>query len=264
MVIVKIDLQNFFYRANRVIILLLLLAVNVKISWSLALNCTYTMQHFNPIGSIYTCDAGILSDGSEIVSAIYGNHQDGKTDADVHGFVLHSQGLAFIPLNVETFFPNIRALDVYNNFITNITNFHLKPFINLVHFAIIDNQITSLDTDVFDGLPFLNYVSFRNNSIRHVGHDVILPSLGQIHFDLNECIDQIALNATQIDNLKFDLLLKCPPKISQIEHTLEGRPNMLTNVNSEVKGLEQRVAALENAIKLIMGSKHSKGRTETY
>lgn len=218
------------------------------------------MAHFNPIGSIYTCDAGILSDGSEIVTSIYGNHIDGRSNSDVHGFVIHSQGLAFIPVNVESFFPNIRALDVYNNFISNVTNFHLKPFTNLVHFAIIDNKITSLDTDVFKGLSFLNYVSFRNNSIRHVGHDFILPSLGEIHFDLNECINEVAVNATQIDSLKFNLLLKCPPKISQIEHTLEGRPNLLTNVNSEVKLLEQRVQLLENAIELLMGSKTSKDK----
>lgn len=249
---------QFFNRTNsRITILLLLLAVHFELSWSLALNCTYGTQTFAPIGSMYTCEAGVLNDegDDDTVTWIYGTHLAGKTHSDVHGFVIQSEGLKFIPKNVESFFPNIRALDVYDNLITSISNFQLRPFAHLVHFAAIDNEITSLDSDLFAGLPFLSYVSFSNNSIRHVGHDFLMPSLGKIYFDSNDCISYIAENATQIDKLRFDLLLKCPPTISLIEGTLEGRPNMLTNVNNEVQSLAARVALLEAEIELILRSK---------
>lgn len=232
--------------------MLLLIAINFHTSWSLALNCTYGMQTFTPIGSIYTCQAGVLSDGSDTVSIIYGNHQVGKTDSDVQGFVLQSQGLDFVPRNVESFFPNIRAVDVYNNLISSIKNFHLRPFTNLVHFAVMENKLNSLDSNLFEGLTFLNYVSFKNNSIQHVGHDFILPSSGEVHFDSNECISFNAVNSAQIDNLRFKLLLLCPPTISQIEDTLESRPNLLTNVNNDVQSLEIRVAYLEAQIELLV------------
>lgn len=218
------------------------------------------MQTFAPIGSIYTCEAGVLTDGSDTVSAIYGNHQSGKTDLDVHGLVLQSKGLDFVPRNVDSFFPNIRAVDLYSNLISSIRNVHLRQFKNMVYFAVMDNKLTSLDSNLFDGLPFLNYISFTNNSIKHVGHDFILPSLGEIYFDLNDCISYNAVNATQIDSLRFKLLLNCPPTISQIEDTLEGRPNLLTNVNSEVQTLQVRVAFLEAAIETILSSKISNDR----
>lgn len=226
--------------------MLLLLAVNFKLSWSIALNCTFGTQTFAPIGSIYTCEAGVLLlDGSDIVNWFFGNHWAGKTHSDVHGLVIRSQGLQFIPRNVESFFPNIRALDVYDNLITSISNFHLRPFANLVHLAVSNNEINSLDSYLFAGLPFLSYVSFSNNSIQHVGHDFLMPSLGEISFDSNDCISYRAVNATQIDNLRFNLLLKCPPTISLIEGTLESRPNLLTNIYSEVQSLAARVALLE-------------------
>ncbi len=223
-------------------------------SWSIALNCTYGMQPFTPVGSIYTCQAGILLTGSDIVTNIYGNHMSNRTDADVQGLAIQSQGLQFFPLKIETFFPNIRAIDVYSNSISSISNSHLRSFTGLVHFSVIDNPIESLDSDLFRGLPALSYISFNNNTVKNVGHDFFLPLSGQIFFERNDCIHQRALNAAEIENLRFNLLRQCPPTISQIEKSLEDRANLLMKVNKALQSLEARVAYLELTIELLQSS----------
>lgn len=229
-------------------------------SWCIALNCTFTMQEFSPIGSIYTCQAGILFRGNDTVTDIYRIHWTDKTDADVHGIAIQSQGLQFFPINIEAYFPNIIAFDVYSNLIPSISNSHLQSFTDLVHFSVVDNQIQSLDSDLFSGLPALSYISFNNNSIQNVGHDFILPSSGQIFLDNNDCIHQAAVNATEIIDLKFNLLRQCPPSISQIEKSLEDRQNLLSNVYKEVRSLEVRVAQLELAIELLLATPVSKNK----
>lgn len=80
----------------------------------------------------------------------------------------------------------------------------------------------------------MQYINFGNNSIKHVGHDLILPNTGSIFFDGNPCTDFRASTPDQIVALRFTLLVSCPPTISQIENTLESRHNLLTNVNDKV------------------------------
>ncbi len=88
----------------------------------------------------------------------------------------------------------------------------------------------------------MKYITFESNNIKHVGHDINLPNHGYVDFNKNFCISQSATTPEQFATLKLNLLRYCPPTISQIEDTLESRPNLLSQ-------LERRVAFLEGIIK---------------
>ncbi|KAG4072739.1 hypothetical protein HA402_001851 [Bradysia odoriphaga] len=88
----------------------------------------------------------------------------------------------------------------------------------------------------------MRFISFYANSIRHVGHDLDLPLGGHVLFIGNSCISERADTPDEVATLKLNLLRNCPPTISQIENSLETRPNLLTYTYGQVQSLrnEQR------------------------
>lgn len=126
-----------------------------KTSVAISINCTFEQVTYNPpIGSVYRCIATLLFDGrdSEMLTVVYGFHQNGNANEDVQALVINNQSLAFVPRNVEAFFPNLRLLDLRTNSISNITNEHLIPFPNLNWLLVSYNRITTLDSNFFSGM----------------------------------------------------------------------------------------------------------------
>lgn len=195
---------------------------------------------------LYYCNGRIIFSGSESnITAIYGTHQSGLDNEDVLGLSVSSQNMEHFPTNIHLFFPNIIAIYFPYNSISFVTNDHLKPFPNLEYFSVINNRITTLDSNLFTGLNSLKLVRFTSNNIKHVGHDINLPENGEVNFSLNPCIDKVATTAEQIIALKFHLLVSCPPSISQIEASLESRTNLITKNNGQVQSLISMTNRLE-------------------
>lgn len=261
----------------RVIIAIsLLLCINFNVECdALGFNCVYSTAYYLNVGEVYSCNATLLHDEQNIekVTSVFGTHQSGKTHADVEGLQIFSQDMEFFPVNIEAFFPNIKSLGFFSNFISSVNSTHLAPFLNLLHLDLWRNRITMLDSNLLAGLESIRFFSVQENNIKHVGHDFILPDSGLIFFNSNPCISLGATRPDQIIDLRFQLLRNCPPTISQIEDTLESRTNLLTNVNAQVQNLtndvtgllytnsqlEERVAILESIIeglKTIVESRH--------
>lgn len=249
---------------------MVLFATNIQILNAVVFNCTFEMYTHSYIGTVYHCAAQILLDGqNDTLAAVYGTHQSDKGHIDVKQLFAQYQGLQFFPRNIESFFPNLIAIRFAANQISHISNEHLVPFPNLVWLSFWSNRVTSLDSNLFAGLPSIRYINFSTNNIKHVGHDIILPETGEIRFGFNTCIDKSALTPNDIIFLRFSLLVNCPPTISQIEATLESRPNLITNVYREVKDLaqshidmqfeishlKQRVEQLESFMQIQLGLK---------
>lgn len=212
------------------------------------LDCSYTTGSYHLIGNLYYCSGRILAGGSESnIEAIYGTHQSGFGNEDVLGLSISSQNMEYFPTSIESFFPNLIAIYFPFNDISFVTNDHLKPFPNLQYFSIINNKITALDSNLFDGLNSLKLVRFTKNNIQHVGHDIRFSETGEVSFALNPCIDRFATTTDEITALKFYLLVSCPPSISLIEATLESRSNLITKNNGQVQRLNSRTDFLEES-----------------
>jgi len=246
----------------------ILLFANIwKTSSAVTLDCTFADVTHTLIGSRYACIARALFDGSDIIRAVYGSHQSGRGDENVHSLRIESQNLPFFPRDIESFFPNITALHFFINSITDVNKEHLIPFPNLEYLHLGTNSISTLDSNLFFGLTSMRYANFYSNDIKHIGHNINLPSTGTIDFRLNSCINTAATTDEQIIMLKLDLLRNCPPTISQIEDTLESRPNLLTNVNFEVQGLVNRTdnmgVEVRNLTKVVTALRYKNAQLET-
>lgn len=240
-----------------------LFAIIWRLSCGIRLICTFTVtpDEYAYVGSVYQCDASVLSDNKskEVIAVVYGVHQTNRTNRHVQGLIISSQGLEYLFSNIAQYFPNIKVLDLTSNSISYVSNQLLNPLQNLVCLCLHRNRITSLDSNLFSGLDSLRLINFQSNNIKHVGHDFMLPDTGNIYFDSNPCIDMNAFNSDQVATLRFSLLVKCPPTISQIEDTLKSRNNWPTIVDrtdvteqshaemdGKVNSLTNTVTVLEN------------------
>lgn len=234
---------------------MLVCAINWTISDAVTLNCTFDLFPFHLIGGVYRCSGILLRDGehSDRLTAVYGTHSAEEINVDVQGLIISSQDMKFFPVNIESFFPNIKVLNFPRNSISSVTKKHLNPFPNLEFLALYANRITSLESNLFAGLKTLKFINLGRNRIKHVGYDFVLPAAAEVYLYSNLCIDKDAVTDLDVTYLRFNLMMNCPPQISQVDTPLGGVSNAMSIDRKEILKskylqLEMRVSFLEAII----------------
>lgn len=168
------------------------------------------------VGDVYTCWNAVLTDDGNLthVRSVTGNHLSRNSNVDIQGFVLEIDPLQLdrIPRGIETYFPNIAAIFWSNVNLTSITSEDLRPFPNLQLLGLWDNQLTSLDGDLFVHTPKIGFVNFQSNAIRNVGYGLLDGlNLTRAYFANNSCIDFDAHEPESVPELMTKLYDQCPP-----------------------------------------------------
>lgn len=245
------------YSTNRQVIgyvvAVLQCAINWRISNALALNCTFDVFPFHSVGGVYRC-AGIISfddANADKITAVNGTHSLDKRNVDVEGLIISSQNMEFFPVNIHSFFPNIKVLNFPLNSMSSVTNKHLTPFPNLEFLALFGNRITTLDSDLFTGLKSLKFINLGRNRIKHVGHDFILPAAAKIYLYSNLCIDKDAVTELEVTHLRFSLIMNCPSSETSQSGTSVGSTipiDQIQILKDKYLQLEMRVSFMEAII----------------
>lgn len=198
----------------------------LNFSNAIILDCWFENFPFHKVGEIYRCSAHVIFDGEndDRITEIRGIHLPGKGNADVRGLIISSQELQLVPVNIESYFPDLKVLNLPINSLSTVTNKHLISFPNLEFLALFGNQITTLDSDLFRGLNSLRFVNLGRNRIKHVGLDVYLPPKAEIYMYSNVCVDQDAVTELEVSYLRQSLLVNCPPE-PRIEPSSKGIAN---------------------------------------
>lgn len=207
----------------------------MSISGGLSIDCEYSVDIFGFVGTVYTCTGTIvLNDPKDTVTSTSGSHHRRMNDSTVEGLWIYQKHLNHFPKNVELFFPNLKAISLEDNSITKVSNAVLRPHQHLEWLNLSGNRINQLDSDIFDGLPNLKFIDFYDNHIKKIGHDIKLPSTGNINFHSNLCIDMGATNPKEIAALHLNLLVMCShnPRLAFIEESLR-------TINNNIKELKE-------------------------
>lgn len=147
---------------------------------------------------------------------IVGTHEEGRIDADVRGLSIYNQrGLSRLPGSIESFFPNLVAVDWVFGDLTSVSQSDLLSFPNLRFLTLYGNQLTSLDDGLFQNSTNLEYVDIGNNLIRNVASDLFngLVELRWVFLQRNPCVDIIAATPEAIDELSSLLVGQCPASV---------------------------------------------------
>lgn len=178
----------------------------------LVFKCTFEIQDWTSVGRLYTCSQTVIL-GYEVrksLESVVGVHTASNENYDVEALIISDQVLLEIPPNVNSFFPNLKAILIYNTNLRTISSDDL-PFPNLEYFASMLNKLQAIDGELFMNTPKLTTVSFYKNSLEHVGENIFkgLNDLAYVNFQENTCVDAGAWTALGIRQLTEKLQNDC-------------------------------------------------------
>lgn len=190
--------------------------VYLKLSVSTSIECNYGTDISSIIQNLYFCvvteSPSIRTRESATVISISGIHQSGKTNFDVEGFYVESVTVRYFPRGLETFFKNIKAIQILATSLKEIYQADLKPFPQLVELNLYSNSLEVLEEGLFDYNPDLELINFDYNSIAHIEPKIFdhLNKLSTLILSSNSCVDKKAENSTsEVENLVQNLESKC-------------------------------------------------------
>jgi Leucine rich repeat len=217
---------------------------------STVLNCKFENYYWGSYtGSQYACilqnDLTISRDGK--VTGFTGQHQPGKSDADVKGLHSEDKVVNFIPKDIDKLFPNIIALTWINGNISEISEDDFKPFPNLRVLWISTNKIEILEEHLFRHNPVLGEISLISNKLKHIFVDTfsILKSLTYLYLDDNPCISAHATIQATIPALINEARRQCFSLETDPKFEACQRDN--SELRDEIKNLKKENENLMNA-----------------
>lgn len=216
-------------------------------------DCVYSIEDWVILDKTYGCSVKNLKiaegDQTSLVSVSKG-HLKGKTAKDVETLNIENATCHTLPKNIEKTFANLKGLRVAQAKLRSISSEDLKPFPALRVLCLWSNELTTLDGNLLVNNPGLEFINFGSNSIQHVGPKFLSPltKLIAAYFEENTCINNT--NQFALDELKFELAVKCPPSFDMVEIALINGGKMASKndnneIDSKIKLLETRIAELE-------------------
>lgn len=225
------------------------------------------MNDFNIIGNVYQCEVPslVITTRSTIIANILGLHNPEKNDNDVKVINVDHQIVHYLPSGFENYFLNVEGLQITHCHLKEINRTNLEPFPHLRVLLLHNNDLISLESDLFQSNIGIRHINFENNSITYIGGNILenLHNLDAIAFLGNSCTQKNAMSKNEIQELLRIIRFKCQTRSGFIrEQTLSSSTTTATttdstNVNDFVRRLlEEEILknaeCLENMQKLVI------------
>lgn len=232
----------------------MLLAIFASQYEAITFECLYSIEDWVILDKVYGCTVQKLKIevSDNVLVSVSKSHLKGKTSKDVQTLNIENSTLTTLPKSIDKSFPNLKGLRVAKSRLTTIRSDDLKPFPALRVLCLWANLLTTLDGNLFINNPNLEFVNFGSNQIKNVGPKFFSPltKLVAAYFEDNTCINNT--NQYAIEDLKFELSVKCPPSFEMVEIALIQGGKLATKndeTESKIALLETRIAELEQQAK---------------
>lgn len=150
---------------------------------------------------------------------------------DVKAFHVVNQDMSFVSTGIADHFRNLAVFVIFNSNLQSISAEDLRPFSQLLVLDCGKNKLTNIDGDLFSFNLKLKWIWLSNNSIDHIGHDLVshLNELKGLYFESNICTDRSASTRAAVLKLASQLSFLCrplafPPQLSYQPLTIKTRP----------------------------------------
>lgn len=230
-------------------ILNFLLYLTLISSYCLAvkIKCHHQRNSWTSRGPIQECivEDLIVGSSSEVVESL--NKHDYLT---IKSFFIHKSPLClYLPIGIEKYLQHLEVLIIAGTGLKSIKQSDFKPFNELKELYLNDNQLESLESDLFFYNSLLTEINFNDNLIKHVGSYLLKPlkNLGGIGFKNNVCIDRSVNEAAELMNLEVELRAKCPHPDEEPQALVSNKTDCETN--QKVYDLEKKILELEIDLK---------------
>jgi len=229
------------------------------------LDCQFKIQNFtfhkngrNESG--YTCRVKRVTFNPALRSIeIIGNHQELMTNNDVRGLLVDNvKNLTKIPYGLTKVFPNLIYLQIRRCGLTGLSKRDLIGLEHLQGLWLPENEIVSLEGDVFENCQGLKFLCFNKNKLKFISSDIFKPlkNLTDANFCENTCIDMNYLggNKDQLNALYEEILRKCQKTIDG--NDIDESKLEIISLKKEICQLKSHCTSLENRISAFEANKN--------
>lgn len=126
-------------------------------------------------------------------------------------FSMLSQTVFYVPLGIETFFPDLQGMEIANSKLKSIKQADLKPFGKLKELWMYGNGLETLDGDLFEFNPELLFINIDNNILKTIGGNIFdgLKKVERINLLNDFCINKSAVSRCEVFELIAEMQEKC-------------------------------------------------------
>ncbi|XP_070491072.1 uncharacterized protein [Chironomus tepperi] len=240
-------------RIKNYLIFIIVASIHFNISESASTKCHHYQAEWRTISKVYLCDVknnlNLESRQLAIIDSSNGTHKGDKNDTYVTGFLADNKNMKYFPRNLENFYPNLKAIAIFNGRIKEIDQMNLKPFPMLLELNLNNNDIEILDENLFFYNPLLEYVEFSKNKIYFIGLRIFdeLKMLTVLKLEMTACIDEIEETVNKTKKIINNVKQKCSNlDFFGVEKELRKLEDSLICVNSETfPYFEQKFKTIE-------------------
>lgn len=208
----------------------------IRSSYSITFNCQY-VDIESCTHNCKQCKAVnlIITKANQTVTKIFG--YSGNL-AGVESLKIHDQLVRYLPRDLDYFFPQLEALQVWSCGLKILTQRDVSIYTELREISVSRNEIETLPSNLFEKNHKIIKIDFSRNRLKHLGFNILQPlkSLMYADFYQNDCINEGIFNGLQ--SLMRNLRRKCKP-------TAEMLLDDVRTLNDRVETLETELMTCE-------------------
>lgn len=182
-------------------------------TFSVNITCEYSLEEFKFIGEIKICtSASIIDINSKNTEVSFLNDTEPFfTNSEVEGVKFEVHQMKFFPQSITKTFPNLIVIYINDGTLSEIHQADLQPFPQLRYLDLFENYLEVIEADLFKFNKNLKLIWLSNNRIRLVDPNVFnhLTKLNFLYMMDNDCIQQSETNRTGVLKLIENVNLKC-------------------------------------------------------
>lgn len=234
------------------------------VSSTLCASCEYRFETWAVIERVYECKVNNLNvtKPHQEIALVHGRHSAGKNINSVKGLHIISQTCHYFPVKIGIDWDNLEGILIAYSGLKKIFKSDMQNLTKLQVLLLPNNHLEVLEKDLFLHNTELRAIVMHQNRIKHVAHNILSPLryLTKIYLYKNDCIDDVGLNPTQMEELRQDLIKQCPPyesikpiMKSEVHMKFEEIDGKITNLESEMlrqfHTLTQQLKTVEDLLK---------------
>jgi Leucine-rich repeat (LRR) protein len=204
---------------------------------------------FDELKVAYTCTVTDLMTNKmrRTISNVSGEHIPDTDDGNITQIHIINQQMEYFPIGFTKFFEHIVAIHAGRNKLSYLEKNDLKEFTKMRFLYLYSNWLKVLESDVFQHNAALEYISFYNNRLVHIGSKILLPlkRLKTAYFNKNICVDKQAASDQGISELRLEISERCSNITDEdLMRTLKESQVKIYTLEKKVDVISQQLATV--------------------
>lgn len=204
---------------------------------------------------MYSCQTELTADETSELKSVTGDHKPGMSNDNVTALFINDAKISRLPKKIEAFFPNLLSLEVMRSGLKKITRDDISVFKNLQRLSLHSNEMTTLDTDVFESNLDLSIIDVSGNKDTKILRNIFKPEnvcgteKSKIS-ELEEEIDDLKQKDSETVKISSRIFDECEENKNEIKDLTRNNTKYAAKVRNQEEQLTQMRSKMNDVGKL--------------